>query len=274
MANQKSCRPQMCLQGLVYHEQRSTSTNQTYIYMGSFLNHQNQVFSLTSTCKKEGKEIDFNQFYVCNPIIQWHLKLPQFLPGFKVHYVCSSLVYDNSKVQGCDHITKVRQKIAALDPVSYKCGIFTLEAKKRVLDVPIAFNLTPCQPLSIDGALHWVVYIIPEERKTELDGWIHFINGHCKEEGVVYVFPIQSPTIYWTCGLCMNDPVKEALIKQFLLLDEDFLFYPLLVMENPASPVIIFLCNFKKELIFYNLDSREFKVEHKGIVIFLLSTTL
>ncbi|KAJ4965844.1 hypothetical protein NE237_017693 [Protea cynaroides] len=238
------------------------------------------------------------QFYVCNPIIQWHLKLPKFCPGYKIHSWSSLLVYDNS-----NHKYKI--VITFCDIVSYKCGVFTPGDKDcggdgnscgfwRALDMPADYKLTYCEPLSVNGAWHWMDKKSEEER-TEVDIYV-LLMDIASEEFRVIKSPI-GPTLWWLlalleikgslCLFCpvsfdqvdlwlLSDTVKHAWNKQFsinyrLLISEsrtnqNLVFRPLVVMKNP-SPVIIFFCYLKEELIFYNLDTGEFKVEHKGISV-------
>ncbi|KAJ4967080.1 hypothetical protein NE237_018929 [Protea cynaroides] len=286
------------------------------------------ILSYFNLQKGEGEEIDFNvqellwenvilqdscngllllqehrysqQFFVYNPIIKWHLKLPQFLTDYKIQNLWSSLVYDNSNHKYKVVITFKKLRKRVIDPVSYKCGVFTLGDKEgggggdgndygfwRVLDMTAAYMLVYCKPLSVNGALHWMTYI-----GTEVGGYILSMDIASEEFRV-----IRSPVhpILWPFGLLemkgslglsypvsydqvdlwvLSDPVKQAWNKQISInyrilisesrLDRYFVFYPLVVMENP-SPVIIFYYILKKELIFYNLDTGEFKVEHKRI---------
>ncbi|KAJ4971495.1 hypothetical protein NE237_004594 [Protea cynaroides] len=237
------------------------------------------------------------QFYVCNPIIRWHLKLPKFRPRYKIYSWSSLLVYDNS-----NHKYKV--VITFYDTVSYKCGVFTLGDKEgggdgnscgfwRVLNMPADYKLAYCEPLSVNGALHWMACKKSEEEIRKMDTYV-LLMDIASEEFRVIKSPLR-PTLWWLldllvikgslCLFCpvsfdqvdlwvLSDTLKQSWNKQFsinyrLLISEslpnqNLVFHPLVVMENP-SPVIIFFCYLMEELIFYNLDTREFKVEHKGI---------
>ncbi|KAJ4965268.1 hypothetical protein NE237_017117 [Protea cynaroides] len=188
----------------------------------------------------------------------------------------------------------------SLEPVSYKCGVFTLGDREgggdgnscgfwRVLDMLAAYKLSYCEPKAVNGVLHWMTYIEQEER-TEVDGYVLLMDIASEEFRVIrspvpptsWFFVLEmkgslclySPVSYDQVDLwVLYDPVKQAWKKQFSISlisesrrHEKFWFYPIAVVENP-SPLIIFLCNLKEELIFYNLDTGEFEREHKGLCL-------
>ncbi|XP_042511296.1 F-box protein At5g49610-like [Macadamia integrifolia] len=244
------------------------------------------------------KRNSIHQYYVCNPITHWHFKLPKFLPGNNVQYLCSSLVYDDSIHKYKVVITFRKSGKTVLKPATYKCGVFTILGNKhggccgswRELEMPTAFRvLTRCQPLSANGVLHWMAY-----RLDQLDGYI-LLMDLASEEFRVISSPV--PPTRWHLflmemkgSLLLSNPVSDIELELWVLNDlvkqewsnkssinigsfkvkgkpcpDNSWIYPLLVRENPTSSVITFLCKFNEESVIYDLDIEQSKVENKGI---------
>ncbi|KAJ4965914.1 hypothetical protein NE237_017763 [Protea cynaroides] len=196
--------------------------------------------------QKRGMEIDFN-----------------FKELISSHYRKRNLSSNSMYYKVVITFIKLRKRV--FDPVSYKCKVFTSRDKEggedcnnygfwRELDMPATFNLAHCQPCLVNGVLHWMAHRILEDRRTELGGYI-LLMDLASEEFRVIKRPV--PPTSWVFyvlemkgSLCISCRVSDNQVD---------------LGSFNLDPVIIFLCNFKDELIFYNLDTKVYKVEHKRI---------
>ncbi|XP_042493317.1 F-box protein At5g49610-like [Macadamia integrifolia] len=237
------------------------------------------------------------QYYICNPITKWYLKLPQFLfLGDDDQHWWSSLAYDNSNQKYKVVITYWKPDKLLYDPMSYKCGVFTILGNKdgggdgdgsssgswRELDIPAPYELAPCCPCFANGALHWMANGRPED----MDEYI-LLMELANEEFRVINSPL--PPIEWPSALLkmkgslciahsvsdqldlwvLNDHVKQKWVKKFSINVEVFAgknswLCPCFVMGNPR-PVLTFFCTFNEDYAIYDLDIGQFKFERKGI---------